>query len=65
MTDTTEERTMKILATLIARVSRKKSDVPDAFETRLKSLTSDRPVRRTARAVQAHHPILFRRGASA
>jgi len=56
---------MKILATLIARVSRKKSDVPDAFETRLKSLTSDRPVRRTARAVQAHHPILFRRGASA
>ncbi len=56
---------MKILATLIARVSRKKSDVPDAFEIRLKSLTSGKSDRRVVRAAQMHPPILFRRGATA
>lgn len=56
---------MKILATLIARVSRKKSDVPDAFEARLKSLTSNKPDRRATRAAMAHQPYLFRRGAPA
>jgi hypothetical protein len=56
---------MKILATLIARVSRKKSDVPDAFESRLKSLTTDKGGRRPARAAQTAQPILFRRGAPA
>ena len=56
---------MKILATLIARVSRKKSDVPDAFDARLKSLTKARSDRRMTRAAIAHPPILFRRGAPA
>ena len=56
---------MKILATLIARVSRKKSDVPDAFENRLKSLTTDKSGRRPARVAPSAQPILFRRGAPA
>lgn len=56
---------MKILATLIARVSRKKSDVPDAFEARLKSLTSNKSDRRVTRAALTRQPFLFRRGAHA
>lgn len=56
---------MKVLATLIARFSRNKSDASDAFETRLKSITSEKAGRKPVRRAQSVQPVLFRRGAHA
>jgi hypothetical protein len=57
---------MKFLAVLIARFSRQAPDAPDAFETRLKSLTSEKKGQRNLRPAQHQdHPILFRRAGHA